>query len=762
MQIIQTLIVNSIFRSLRLTTLAVLVAIAIQSGAEEPQGLSLSQLVDPFIGTGGIQYVCGNNSPAATLPFGLVRLCPDTVSDEGIAARNMSGYYYPDRLMLGFSHTRLCGTGAIDGGSIRIYPALLTADASSAGRPSNPPLEFDHQQESATPGYYAVSLPSVSVRAELTATLHVGLHRYTFAAGTQPQITLDGASTLGRGRTEDCELSVDNQRQEIAGSARMFGTFSKRYGGLPVYFVARFRTPWTTSRTWVDRTDNSQRQSPNGDESGVVCDFEKSDASQVIELAVALSHVSIANARENLEVELGERNFDEVRQAATAEWDSMLSAVRIEGGTAAEQTMFYTALFRALTMPTTFSDVNGDYLGFDKLQHRAEGFQYYTDMSLWDTFRTAHPLYTLLIPKRHRDMLVSLVLMATQGGGTLPRWPAGGGYTGSMFGAPADVVIAEAWLKGIRDFDVEVAYEAMRAAALQPKPSGANFSPREDIDQFIRFGYCPSDTMSEAVAKTLEYSCADAAIGRLAAALGHDADAALFTQRSLNYRNVWNPHTQYFQPRDSSGNFSTPLKPLLLTYVDFGRKYTDDFVEGSALQWRWAVPHDAAGLVALFSSPDYFVDELNEFFTKSPAEVGTLPNGYYWHGNQPDIHAVYLFNAAGRPDLTQQWVRWILKHKYGEGPNGLDGNDDGGTLSAWYVLSSLGLYPVPGSERYELGCPIWKRAVVQLGDKELEIIADDLPLDRTHFDRVEMNGLPLDRWWISHSELLQGGVLRFR
>ena len=440
----------------------------------------------------------------------------------------------------------------------------------------------------------------------------------------------------------------------------------------------------------------------------------------------------------------------------------MLSSVQIEGGTDAEQTIFYTALFRALTMPTTFSDVNGDYLGFDKRHHRADGFQYYTDMSLWDTFRTAHPLYTLLFPQRHRDMLVSLVLMATQGGGTLPRWPAGGGYTGSMFGAPADVVIAEAWLKGIRDFDVEVAYEAMRAAALQPKPSGANFSPREDIDQFIRFGYCPSDTMSEAVAKTLEYSCADAAIGRLAAALGHDADAALFTQRSLNYRNVWNPHTQYFQPRDSSGNFSTPLKPLLLTYVDFGRKYTDDFVEGSALQWRWAVPHDAAGLVALFSSPDYFVDELNEFFTKSPAEVGTLPNGYYWHGNQPDIHAVYLFNAAGRPDLTQQWVRWILKHKYGEGPNGLDGNDDGGTLSAWYVLSSLGLYPVPGSERYELGCPIWKRAVVQLGDKELEIIADDLPLDRTHFDRVEMNGLPLDRWWISHSELLQGGVLRFR
>ena len=762
MQSIQLLIANSILRTKRLALIFAWVAMTIQGGAEEPQVDSLSQRVGLFIGTGGNPYVCGNNSPAATLPFGLVRLCPDTISNERIAAQNMSGYYYPDELILGFSHTRLCGTGAIDGGSVRIYPGLVTADANSEGRPGNPPLAFDHQQESATPGYYAVTLSSVSARAELTATLRVGLHRYTYAAGSQPRITLDAASALGRGRTEDCELSVDTQRQEIAGSSRMFGTFSGRYGGLPVYFVARFRTPWIAYRTWKDPRDNSKSQSIGGHESGVVCDFEASNAPQVIELAVALSHVSIENARENLEVELGERSFDEVRQAATAEWDKMLSSVQIEGGTAAEQTMFYTALFRALTMPTTFSDVNGDYLGFDQLHHRADGFQYYSDMSLWDTFRTAHPLYTLLLPKQHRDMLVSLVTMAAQGGGTLPRWPSGCGYTGSMFGAPADVVIAEAWLKGIRDFDVEAAYTAMRAAALQPTPPGASFSPRKDIDQFIQYGYCPSDLMSEAVAKTLEYSSSDAAIGRLAAALGHHEDAALFAERSLNYRNVWNSDTQYFQPRDSSGLFSTPLKPLLLTYVDFGRKYTDDYVEGSALQWRWAVPHDAAGLVALFSSPEKFVEELDAFFTKSMAEVGALPNGYYWHGNQPDIHAAYLFNAAGRPDKTQQWVRWILKHKYGDGPNGLDGNDDGGTLSAWYVLSSLGIYPVTGSERYELGCPIWKRGVVQLGDKKLEIVADDLPVGRTHFDRVELNGRPLDRWWLTHSELLQGGVLRFR
>ncbi len=489
--------------------------------------------------------------------------------------------------------------------------------------------------------------------------------------------------------------------------------------------------------------------------------FERSTEESQIEFALAISHVSVANARENLKVELAKLSFDEVREKAASTWNEILSRIQIEGGSQSDQKIFYTALFRSLTMPTIFNDVNGQYTGFDGQVHQADGFNYYTDMSLWDTFRTTHPLFTLVVPKRHRDMIISLVKMAEQGG-NLPRWPSGVGYTNSMFGAPAEIAIAEGFLKGIRDFDVQSAYKIMRKGALEPAPKDASYSGRRGIADYIKYGFCPSDTMSGAVAKTLEYASTDAAIGRLANELGYEEDAAMFTERAQSYRNVWNPKTEYFQPRDTSGNFSTELRPLLLTYLDFGRQLTDDYVEGSALQWRWSVSHDAPGLVSLFSSPEGFVQELDAFFAGSKPDVGEIPNGYYWHGNQPDIHAVYLFNAAGRPDLTQKWVRWILKHKHGEGPDGIDGNDDGGTLSAWYVLSSLGIYPVVGTDRYELGSPLWKRAVVRIGDKELTIIADNYAPERFYVDHVELNGKKLDRTWLAHAEIASGGTLRFR
>ncbi|NOY41661.1 MAG: glycoside hydrolase family 92 protein [Planctomycetes bacterium] len=717
-----------------------------------------SRAVDPFISTGGNRFLCGHNSPGATTPFGLVRLSPDTISRGGITAANKSGYFYHDPLILGFSHTRLCGTGAVDGGHFRVM--LGTNDTPLEVRRRGMRTKFDHKTESASPGYYSVALPKLNLKAELTATQRVGLHRYRFDAGAVPKILIDVGSALGNGQSEACEVHVFPDRAEVTGTARTRGTFSSRYGGLQVYFVARFRKPWKSFATWSDNRVVDSRAVATGEDVGVDFTFASTEQEQTIELAVALSHVSIENARENLEAELSDRSFDDVRTAAEAEWNALLSTARIEGGSASDQRIFYTALYHSLNMPTIFNDVNGQYLGFDQQVHQAEGFQYYTDMSLWDTFRTTHPLFTLLTPDRHRDMIVSLVKMAEQGG-SLPRWPAGAGYSGSMFGAPAEIVIAEAYLKGIRNFDVETAYRVMRKAALQPAPSKSSFATRPDIAEFVKYGYCPSDTMTRAVSKTLEYASTDAAIGRLAAALGHDDDAALFAKRAQFYRNVWNPETQYFQARDAAGQFSTPLKPLLLTYFDFSHKYTDDYVEGSALQWRWAVSHDAAGLVSLFSSPEYFVEELEKFFAGSFPRIGMTPNGYYWQGNQPDIHAAYLFNAAGRPDLTQKWVRWILKHKHDDGPIGLDGNDDGGTLSAWYVFSSLGFYPVVGTDRYELGSPLWKRAIVKIGSQRLEIVADNYAPDRVYVERVELNGKPLDRWWFTHDEISQGGTLRF-
>ena len=631
-----------------LSMMAICLAVS-GSWADESQPADPNRFVDPFISTGGNRYVCGHNSPGATVPFGLVRLSPDTVSSTGATATNTSGYYYHDPLILGFSHTRLCGTGAVDGGHVRIMPCANETTLQTLRRGMY--VEFDHQDEIASPGYYCVNLPRSGVKAELTATPRVGLHRYTFEAGTTPRIVIDVGSVLGRGRSEACEVQVDPAAREVVGTTRTFGSFSGRYGGLQVYFVARLRQPWQRFATWSGDDVATETGQVAGDDVGVEIAFAPLQRVQSVEVAVAISHVSIENARENLETEVATRSFDDVRNAAAALWGDLLSTVQIEGGSPTDRTIFFTALYHALVMPTVFNDVNGQYLGFDQQVHQADGFQYYTDMSLWDTFRTTHPLLTLVVPDRHRDMLVSLVKMAEQGG-SLPRWPSGAGYTNSMFGAPAEIVIAEAYVKGLRDFDVESAYRVMRRAAMEPAPRGAPYSGRRGIAEFLQYGYCPSDKMSGAVAKTLEYASTDAAIGRLAAVLGHEEDAVMFAKRGAYFRNTWNPETAYFQPRDTAGEFSTPLKPQLLSYVDFGGRYTDDYVEGSAMQWRWAVPHDAAGLVSLFASPADFARELDTFFAGSKPQVGALPNGYYWQGNQPDIHAAYLFNAAGRPDLT--------------------------------------------------------------------------------------------------------------
>jgi predicted alpha-1,2-mannosidase len=471
--------------------------------------------------------------------------------------------------------------------------------------------------------------------------------------------------------------------------------------------------------------------------------------------------VSIENARENLEAETGNISFDEIAERAKQAWEEKLSLVKIDGGTDDQRKIFYSALYRSFQMPTVFNDNNGDYTGFDKKVHKAEGFRYFTDMSLWDTFRSIHPLFCMLTPGDQRDMVVSLVKMAEQGG-VLPRWPSGTGYTGSMIGASADIVIAETYLKGIRDFDVQTAYTAMRNAALGINQPEKGFRPRSGTPQYIKYGYCPADSMEQAVSKTLEYAYADDAIAKLATALGNKEDSALFSKRAQNYRNVWNPETQYFHPRNADGGFVEKFDPLMLTYFDFDEEYTDDYVEGSALQWRWAVFFDAPGLVSLFKDTTYFVNELNQFFEKADPERGTWnPGSYYWHGNEPDIHAAYLFNFAGRPDLTQKWVRWVLDNKFGSGYDGLDGDDDAGTLSAWYIFSSLGFYPVAGSDVYQIGAPLFERATIKLGENELKIEAKNFAPENKFVQKVWLNGVLLDRWWLKHDEIMNGGTILF-
>lgn len=716
--------------------------------------------VDPFIGTGSFYLTCAYNYPGPSLPFGVVRLSPETASLTNFKkGKSTSGYFYGDDKICGFSHTRLGGTGATDGGHFLVSPSNgnISKETYSFGKFSR----YSHRDETAFPGYYAVKLPDENVFVELTATNRVGIHRYTFSDVSEPHVLINLSNTIGNRRSEEGAVRILPENNEIVGSTHTYGSFAGRFGGIKVYFVARFNQQFKNTVIWQGKESWSELDTLSGKNIGVDLGFSSSSKKTVITLDLAISHISIENARANLEAEVGTRSFEEVFTLAQKSWVDKLSVIDIQGATDDQRSIFYTALYRVFQMPTIFTDVNSEYMGFDKNVHRADSFNYFTDLSLWDTFRTVHPLYNIIAPADQLDMMISLVQMAKEGG-WLPAWPSGYGYTGSMLGTPADISISDAWLKGIQDFDIEYAYQAMLKTAMDPTPDNAAFRGRRGIESYLKYQYCAADEMDESVSKTLEYAWADYAIGQLATSLGKEEDAAIFSKRAQYYRNTWNPETQYFHPRNSDGSFVADFKPTLLTYLDRKEKYTNDYTEGSALQWRWAVPFDPQGLISIFGGDEHFVDELNSFFEESdPTMAAINPKAYYWHGNEPDIHAAYLFNEAGRPDLTQKWVRWILENKYSTSYEGLDGNDDAGTLSAWYVFSSLGFYPIAGTDIYQLGAPLFEKANVSMNDRTLLIETTNYSQSNMYVRKVWLNGTLLNRNWIRHYEIAEGGVLKF-
>ncbi len=719
----------------------------------------LGKYVNPFIGTGGYYWVCAHNFPGASVPFSVVRLSPDTWSSVfRKKALNTSGYYYPDNHIMGFSHTRLSGTGATDGGHFRVIPA--SGESGWHQYLMGEYLRYKHSDEMAFPGYYRVYLDHLGVEAELTATARTGVHRYSFDDEVNPTILLDISSVLGERKVEEAAVALLSDKRSLSGEVRTHGSFSGRFGGIKVYFYATFDQPYSEAKVWSSHEQLSTEDGmASGEQLGVSFQFNPKSGPVVLRLGI--SHVSRENARENLLEETGNLSFEEIVASAIQAWEDKLSLVEIETSSSEDQVIFYTALYRSFQMPTLFQDVNGDYFGFDKQVHKAEGYNYYTDLSLWDTFRTLHPLYTLIAPREQRDMVVSLLKMKDHGG-WLPRWPSGNGYSNSMLGSPADMVIAETWHKNIRDFDVWNALEGMKEVANGPTPAGASYSGRRGIEHCLACAYCPSDKMSQSVSRTLEYAWADYAIAVLADSLGLAEEAHHFYERSRWYKNTWNPESRYFHPRDAEGNFQEAFKPLKLTYLDTKRKYTDDYVEGSALQWRYAVPFDPEGLIELMGGREVFVRELEQFFVLShPGRARYTPGSYYWHGNEPDIHAAFLFNDAGRPDLTQKWTRWILDNKYAIASDGLDGNDDGATLSSWYVFASLGIYPLAGTDIYHLSAPLFKRSEVMVGDQSLTIVAENHAPNHLYVSKIWLNGELLKDPKVRHHQLASGGELRF-
>lgn len=703
-----------------------------------------SKYVDPFIGTGGIMWTCGMLSPAATVPFGTVRLGPDTCFVGGgyVVKTNTSGYYYEQGHILGFSHSRLSGTGAEDYECFRVTPAI--------GDNEPAVMTYSHSKETASPGYYAVYLPTVNCLAEMTADVHTGVHRYTFLSSDDAHLFIDVSSAFPKRSTRGAKAEYDEQTGIITGGAELHGAFSDRYQGLPVYFAAT-----------LDKKPVSVDIS--GEDTDCVVDINLgSIKDENIELKLAISFVSVENAKENLKAETDGLTFEDVRKNAVADWEKRLSVIDIKADEETKK-IFYTALYHSMIMPSDYTDVNGEYLGFDKKVHTADGYTYRSDMSLWDTIRTTHPLYTLIAHDIQEDCLKSLVNMGEQGIGVLPRWPMGAGYASSMFGDSANIMVTESYLKGFRDFDVEKAYEFMKNSSDNPVSKAG----RDFVELYNEYGYIPQDLApgKKSVSRTLEYAWEDAAIATLAAELGKTEDVQKYTEKSMYYKNVFNPETKYYQARNADGSFVWNFNPNITEFYDFVmiKKFADCYAEGSARHWRWSALHDIEGMIELMGGEEYFVKELDKFMkdaSKSRAAIDPGPG--FWIGNQHDIHTPYLFNNAGREDLTQKWVRWTLKNRFSTDVNGLDGNDDGGTISAWYVFSSLGFYPLAGTDKYWVGSPCVDSAMVKLGNgNTLKITAENQDDKNVYVKSVKLNGTELDGFYLTHEQLMAGGELTF-
>ena len=711
----------------------------VKTDVPRPETGECAGKVDLFTGTGGYPWMCGMLSPAAAAPFGCVRLGPDTCAAGGIAKvkTNTSGYYYEHGHIRGFSMSRLSGTGARDYGMFRVTPA-----AGDLARPAA--LTYSHKNESAVPGYYAVYLPGAAALCEMTATAHAGLQRYTFRTDKTASLYLDAGSSISEGGAKDGSVALLPSGRALTAQVTLTGAFSERYGGLKVWLYAE----WDA--------DASPELSADG--TGVTLRFG-SIKNKSVTLKSAISFVSAENAAANLRAEVGEKTFDEVYAGTAAEWEERLSAVRVQADADTEK-VFYTTLYNTMLMPTDFTDASGEYLGFDGKAHVAEGYTYRTDLSLWDTCRNVHSLYTLIAPDVQADCLASMLEMASQGG-SLPRWAMGAGDAGSMFGDPANIVFAESCLKGLQ-FDVEKAY---RYAALSAEGLAKARVQREAAGTYNEYGYLPDDLVeSYSVSKTLEYAWEDAATAVLAEALGHADEAAVYRQRAANYRSLWDAQTKYFRPKNSDGSWG-PLYPKQTSFYDevFGTKFAAAYCEGGAQHWRWSVQQDIPGLIELFGGSEAFVKELESFMEGASLTRAAIdPGAGYWIGNQHDIHTPYLFNDAGRPDLTQKWVRWTLKNRFSTDVNGLDGNDDGGTLSSWYIFSALGFYPVAGTDRYWIGSPNVRGAELTLpGGKTLKVTVNNQSEENVYVAAVTFNGEPLARPYLTHEALAAGGELAF-
>lgn len=716
-----------------------------------------------FIGSGGFGYATGSGFPGATAPQGIAKLGPDTSGPWGnINFLHCSGYWYGDNVIQGFSHMHLHGTGVPDYGVLGIMP-LPSFDASMTTM-TGYQSSFTKSTESAVPGKYTVTLSNGNILVEMTATPHAGHHRYTYpSSATTGHVVLDLDHHIVSGTVDTETLTLDPSTSTLSGSFVSKGGLSAGFGGSTIYFAATTIKPWTQALVWSSGSTPAAGTTAQGTGVGVDLEFDVSDHAPV-EIQVGLSFVSTANAAANLAAEMPSFAFDTEAAATAAAWKQATSVVQTEGGTAAQQAMMQAAVYHLFLMPSIQSDVNGSYVGIDRMVHTAQGFHYVSELSLWDIYRTFVPFMDLVDPARSLDTVQSLIAMSQQGG-FFPKWPLGDGEAGTMIGASAEVVIADAYVKGIRGFDAEGAYQTMRAAAMDTTTPPGGRGGRDQVVPYMQLGYVPAGPMESGVAAslTIEYGQDDAALAQLATALGHTSDAATLNNRLHGWKNLYDPVTGLLWAKNASGGWATAHSA--------GTEFSADFDEADAQQSVWGPWYDMPTLESVMGGKAAFVTKLETFFENgkayyddikwnAPLSAGAVPP-YYWGGNEPDIHTPFLFALAGRPDLTQKWLPWVESEIYTAGADGLPGNDDAGTMSALLAMAMLGFYDIPGTDQYVIGAPAFPKATIAVSGGTFTITASDVSATNVYVQSVTLNGTALTTPLIHHADFKPGGTLAF-
>jgi predicted alpha-1,2-mannosidase len=692
--------------------------------------------VDPMIGTapartesalrhGSGTEEKGQTFPAVGRPFGMTQWTPETRTTE---IKCVSPYYYNDKFITGFRGSHwMSGSCTQDYGSITIMP-FTTALPDTVKKIQS--SKFSHKNETSTPAYYRVVLENSGIIAELSGNVRSGMMRFTFPGKTNSylQIRMNSDENVGK-------VWADRENNEILGYNPVHRIYQGRgkSAGFSGYFVIKFDKPFVP----VEQ---------NGTKQQLAVSFQNE---KIVNVRIGTSFTSLEAARKNLEKEIPDWNFEAVRKASENAWNKTLGKVLVFGAPEAEMTKFYTALYHCYQLPRIASDVDGSYQGFaqDTLIHKTEGFDYYDDFSMWDTYRALHPLMTILEPEKTLDMVKSLVLKAEQGG-WMPIFPAWSNYTAAMIGDHVNTMISDAYMKGIRGFDAEKAYKYMRQNAFDTPPVSEykDGKGRRALTSYLKYNYISlEDSVLDAfhrfeqVSRTLEYSFDDYALGRFAGALGKTGDSEILMKRSANWKNVFDTQTGYVRGRYANGKWIEPFDPYSkASYI----------CEGTPFQYTWYVPQDIPGLVSAMGGNDVFMGRLNEFFDK----------GHYWHGNETDHQSAYIFAMAGKPEKTQEWVSRIIKEEYGTGPGGLSGNEDAGQMSAWLVFSMMGFYPVcPASNQYVLGKPAFDEVRIVLpGGKFFVISSVKKEKSDNYIKVITKNGGRFSNWYITHEEIMQG------